>query len=180
MNKGKIIFTLALMTGNAIIGSIAFFYLGKDTLLESIAVFTSISTAVYTILKEPEKPKPLLRIQPIIISGSGMGSLGLDVLVDNIGEAPAKNIQVSCKLIPQTDIVLEKNGVGIIPFLARNERATCNVIVSIQQDKLSSQNFVIEATYSDSEDKKQKPIRVESSIEVLRKNFETWILTKNR
>jgi hypothetical protein len=77
-------------------------------LLESVAVFTSLSTAVYTILKESEKPKPLLRIQPIMTSGLGMGSLGLDVLVDNVGEAPAKNIKVSSKLIPQTDIILEK------------------------------------------------------------------------
>ena len=124
--------------------------------------------------------RTLIEGAPDTKAGPWLGPLGFDVVVDNIGNSPAKNIQGSCKIIPQTDITLEKNGMLTVPLLARNERATYDAIVTIPSDRLSSQNLVIEATYSDSKDKKQKPVREETSIGVLRKNFETWILTKNR
>jgi hypothetical protein len=102
--KRRIGFVLFLIIGNIALGLYAFYYLGKDTVLESIAVFTSVSTAAYAVLNEPEteKPEPLLRIRPVARGGLGMGSLGLDLFLDNVGDALAKDIKVVCKTSPMT------------------------------------------------------------------------------
>lgn len=179
--KRKIAFVLFLVVGNITLGLYASYYLGKDTVLESIAVFTSISTAVYAILNEPpkEKAEPLLRVEPRLRAGFGMGSLGLEVRVDNIGDAPAKNTQVVCKINPQSSISLENDGVYTIPLLAPKEYSKINPIISIQSDQLTSQELAVEVAYSNLENKKQPSMRESYSISVLRKNLETKMLTRD-
>lgn len=172
--KRRIAFVLFLTIGNIVLGLYAFNYLGKDTVLESIAVFTSISTAVYTILNEPEKekPEPLLRVRPVAKGGLGAGELGLDVYIDNIGDAPAKDIKIVCKTGPQT-ISLENNGVYKIPLLPLKEPPLkLNVINSIESEQLFSQNLDVEVMYSNMENKKHPPMKENYAIsELIRKSL---------
>ena len=178
--KRRIVFVLFLIIGNIALGLYAFYYLGKDTVLESIAVFTSVSTAAYAVLNEPEtvKPEPLLRIRPVARGGLGMGSLGLDLFLDNVGDALAKDIKVVCKTSPMT-LGVQNNGVYGIGLLApREPPARITVINSIESGQFSSQNLEVKVAYSDTEDKKQTPINATYSIDELIRKFDEDILTR--
>lgn len=176
--KRKIAFVLFLTIGNIALGLYAYYYIGKDTVLESIAVFTSLSTAVCTILNEPEKekPEPLLRVRPTARGGLGAGTLGLDVYIDNIGDATAKDVKVVCKTNPQT-ISLKDNGVHRIPLIPPKEPPLkLNVIDSIESHPLSSQNLEVEVTYSNMEDKNQPPIKESYTISELIRKYQEQTL----
>jgi len=170
--KRRIAFVVFLIVGNVVIvGLSTFYYLGKD-MFEYIAVFTSISTAAYAVLneQEKEKPEPLLRVRPIARGGLGAGTLGLDVDIDNIGDAPAKDVKVLCKTNPQT-IGLEDNGVYKIRLLLPKEPPSkFNIINSIESEQLSSQNLDVEVTYSNMENRKQTPIKENYAISELIRN----------
>jgi len=179
--KRRIIFVLFLIIGNIAIGVYAFYYLGKDTVLESIAVFTSVSTAAYAVLNEPEttKPEPLLRVRPIARGGLGSGSLGLDLFLDNIGDALAKDIKVLCRTNPQV-LPLQNNGIYHIESLVPREAPTkINVVTSIESGQFTSQNLEVEVTYSDTDAKKQTPIKTKYSIDELVRKFDESILTQS-
>ena len=177
--KRRIVFVLFLSIGNIALGLYAFYYLGKGTVLESIAVFTSVSTAAYAVLNEPEtvKLEPLLRVRAVARGGLGMGSLGLDLFLDNIGDALAKGIKVVCKASPIA-LGLQNSGVYGIKLLAPKETAKINVISSIESGQFSSQNLEVELTYSDTENKKQTPIKETYSIDELVRKLHEDILTR--
>ncbi len=172
--KRRIGFVIFLVLGNIIVvGLSSFYFLGKD-MFEYIAVFTSLSTAAYAVLNEPEtaKPEPLIRIRPVARGGLGAGSLGLDLFLDNVGDALAKDIRVVCKTSPMT-LSLQNNGVYSIELLAPREPPTkITVISSIDSGQFSSQNLQVELTYSDTEDKKQTPIKATYSIDELIRKFD--------
>jgi hypothetical protein len=177
--KRRLVFVVFLIVGNIALSLYAFYYIGKDTVLESIAVFTSVSTAVYAVLNEPEtmKLEPLLRTRPVARGGLGMGSLGLDLFLDNVGDALAKDIKVVCKTSPII-LGLQNSGVYDIKLLAPRETAKINVISSIESGQFSSQNLEMELTYSDTENNKQTPIKETYSIDELVRKFDEDILTR--
>jgi hypothetical protein len=177
--KRRIGFVLFLGIGNIALALYAFYYLGKDTVLESIAIFTSVSTAAYAVLNEPEtvRPEPLLRVRPVARGGLGAGSLGLDLSLDNIGDALAKDVKVVCKTSPQV-LPLQNNGIYLIESIVARERPVrINVVTSLESGQFPSQNLEVEVTYSNTENKKQNPIKKTYSIdELIRKLDEDTIL----
>jgi len=168
----RLLFVAYLIIGNIVIT--VCLYLWKDVLFDSIAVFTSISTAIYAILTEPEeRTEPLLKVDPVIKGGKmGAGELGLDVSLYNIGWSPAKNVQGRCKIIPENSIPLENDGKFQTDWITKEEPFTYHAIDSISSNELKSkEKIVVEITYSDLEDKKQRPITKEALISDLLKNL---------
>ncbi len=170
MEKRRIGFVIFLIVGNIAVGSPIFYYLGKDITFQFIAFFTSISTAAYAILNEPKKPQPLLRIQLIARAGYEMGSIGFDLLVDNIGDATAKDIKVMCKTSPRI-VEVEENGIYNIKLIAPKETNKINVLTSIQESQVSSLRIDVEITYSSIENKKQTPIKESFEVKNLIKKM---------
>jgi hypothetical protein len=164
---------MVLVVGNVILIPIVYNFLGKEFVFESIAVFTSITTAVYTILATPTtKTEPILRVTPFLGGGLGMGQIGLRVQIQNIGYSIAKNIEVKCKIVPDLTISLENNGVCNIPLLAPKESRIIPLISSIDLPRLLSQEkAIIEVSYENEEGKKQKPIKIEPLISELERNY---------
>lgn len=180
MSKRRIGFILFLIVGNVVLGFSSFYYLGKDAAIEFIAVFTSLSTAAYSILNEPEKPQPILRVKPRVRNGWGMDSLGFDLHVDNVGGATAKDIKIICKTSPNT-LDLENKGVYEIKILPQREQPTkINLISSIETQSITSQKIHVAITYSNLDNKQQPPIEESYEIDDLIKKMTNEILTKSR
>jgi hypothetical protein len=143
---------------------------------EYIALFTSVSTAVYAILVQPkERIEPLLRITPTKESLAGVivGKVGfkrtmnLNIWIENIGYSIAKGIEVQCRLVPNGSISLENKGVFKHPLLAPKEIIKYQALRSVSTDKLLSQQLIIEASYLNEDDEKQKPTKNEYSVKEL-------------
>lgn len=159
MEKKRIGFVIFLVVGNIVIGTSTFHYLGKDSTVELIALFTSLSTAVYAILNEPEESQPLLRVIPKIRGGYGMGTWGFDLYIDNIGDSFAKDVKILATATPQ-GITLENNGVYEVKVLPAKEKPTrINIVTSSDMNALGSQRIDTEITYSNMKNKKQPQIK---------------------
>jgi hypothetical protein len=168
MNK-KILFISVLAVGILAIGITSYYYSATPSIVEYVALYTSISTACYAILAEQKaKTEPILRINPELSSHS-MGSLGLDILIENIGYSIAKDIEVNCKLVPDGSIPLSDNGVFKHSFLApREPPIKYSALMFVETSKLLSQEkLIIEVSYLNEDDKKQKPIKMETTISKL-------------
>ena len=168
----RVLFIISLIVGNLAIGVIVFYFYDKSSMFESIAVFTSLATAIYAIMNEPEakKEEPLLRITPCLAPYSVI--MGLDILITNIGTSIAKNTKGTCAVISTTPIPLENNGAFLIENLAPREKGTYVATVK-DPNLLSSEKVVVTAEYYDLENKKQPPIRVEVLMKDLQKEQTT-------
>jgi len=175
MNK-KILFVLALLIGIVAIIVILFFFSQVNSIAEYVALFTSVSTATYAILAEPkERTEPILRVTPLLksgkvisIGGSTMGGgLSLDVCIENIGYSIAKDIEVKCQITPDTSIRLKNNGVFKHSLLAPREIVHYEALEWIGKDNFLSQQLIIEASYSNEDDKRQKPIKKKCPVKEL-------------
>lgn len=167
MEKKRIGFVAFLVIGNIAFGISAFYYIGKDVTVEIIAIFTALSTAAYTILNEPEKPQPLLRVTPHTRGGNSMGTLGFDLFIDNIGDALAKDIEITCKTNPQ-HLTLEKNGSYSMKNIPpRDPEEVIMVVHSMDTKILSSQRIEVEVKYSNKNGKRREAIKENYEIREL-------------
>lgn len=176
MNK-KIFFVSLLSIGNTVGSILVYFLFGDINVPEFIALYTSILTASYAILAEPKaRTEPYLRITAVlkkyghimIGNSSSPNSLGLDIWIENIGNSIAKNIEVRCQLVPDGSIPLKDKGVFKHPLLALiPEKVQYKAVEFADSNKLLSQKLIIEASYSNEEDKKQEPIKIEVAINEL-------------
>jgi hypothetical protein len=175
MNK-KILFVLIVLIGSMAIATFVYYYVGVADIAEYVALFTSVSTAMYAILAEPkEKTEPFLRITPTlkrygtIAIGTYVSpeTVGLDVWIENIGYSIAKDIEVKCQIIPDESIPLKSDGVFKHPLLAPKEIVQYKAVEAVDSNKFLSQRLIIEAAYSNEDDKKQKPIKKEYKISEL-------------
>ena len=163
----RIGFIIFLVIGNITVGILTYYFLGKDITIELIAIFTSLSTAAYAILNEPEKPQPLLRVKPNIRAGYGMGSLGFDLSIDNIGDASAKDVKLICKTDSKA-LTLEKGGVYTIKVLPPKDIPELIMVVSsVDTQSLASQKIDVEVKYSNMNDKQQQIIKESYEIKEL-------------
>lgn len=175
----RILFVLFVLVGSIAVAISINYSLGTAHIVEYVALFISSSTAVYAILAQPkQRTEPFLRITPLLrthqtIAMTGIPSLrerSLDVKIENIGYSIAKDIEVKCKLDPDSSIPLEKNGVIKHSLLTPKEIAKYQVVKRAGADvldKLLSQQLSIEASYYNEEYKKQKPIKNEYSVKEL-------------
>ena len=108
-----------------------------------------------------------------------MTLIGLDLIIDNIGEATAKEIRAICKASPQP-ITFEENGIYNIKPIPPKEGNKINVLTSIQENRISSQRIDVEITYSSMENKKQTPIRESYEMKDLIKKMNDEILIGKR
>lgn len=146
----------------------------------NIPIHNSLSTAAYSILTEPQEPQPLLKIQPIARSGGATTWVGLNLLIDNIGDATAKSIAVVCITSPQT-IALEEKGTYYADFIPPKEQPTrINLITSIEEGKISSQRIDVEVTYSNIENRRQTPIKKTYEMKDLIKKMNDEIIINRR
>jgi len=174
MNK-KILFMLFISIGSVAVALSIYYTLGVANVAEYVALFTSISTAIYAILAEPKaKTEPFLRITPILrrppelIAGSMLDrEFTIDVWIENIGYSIAKDIEVKCKLVPDTSMPLEKNGVFKHPLLAPKEIVKYYAVGLVESSKLLPQRLIIETHYLNEDNKKQKPIKKEFAVREL-------------
>ena len=177
MDKKKIGFVLFLIIGNVVVGLSSFRYLGADATIALIAFFTSLSTAVYSIMNEPKKPQPLLRVKPSL-RNPFLGSLGLDLYIDNVGDSSAKDIKVICKTSPEA-LTLENNGLYNIEILPSKERPVqIIVITSIETPSIESKKVEMEVTYSNMDNEKQKAIKKIYDVKILLDDFHNRMYKK--
>lgn len=108
-----------------------------------------------------------------------MGSLGLDLFLDNIGDALAKDVRVVCKTSPLMLSLQDKGVYSIDSLVPKESPMRINVITSIESGQFSSQNLEVEVTYSNVENKKQNPIKATYSIDELVRKFTDDIMLKN-
>jgi hypothetical protein len=178
MEKKKIGFAIFLVIGNIVVGLSTFQYLGTDATIALIAFFTSLSTAVYSIINEPKKPQPLLRITTKVRAGYGMGTLGFDTYIDNIGESSAKDVKVICKIYPQP-VPLEQNGVYIIKVIpTREPPIKLNALISADVSSVKLQKIDVEVTYSNMDDETQPTIKETYEINKLLDIYENEIILR--
>ena len=181
MTDKKILFTIFLIIGIVAIVISFYYYSETSKIAEYVALFTSVSTAVYTILsKTKERTEPILRITPLL-SDPNMSFWGLDIWIENIGYSIAKDIEVKCQLVPDASIPLENNGIFKHSLLAPKEITKCSVIIRADNSKplsrqlfiaeVTQQKLIIEVSYSNEDDKKQKPIKKKVAIAELEHGF---------
>jgi len=175
MNK-KILFVLIVLIGSMVIATFVYYYVGAADIAEYVALFTSVTTAMYAILAEPkERTEPFLRITPTlkrygIIAMRNYTSperVDLNIWIENIGYSIAKDIEVKCQIVPDGSISLKNNGVFSHPLLAPEEKVQYQAVEAVESNKFLSQQLIIEAAYSDEDNKKQKPIRKDCPVKEL-------------
>jgi hypothetical protein len=95
---------------------------------------------------------PFLRVTPRIVSGLGMGQLGLEADVKNLGNGVATSIEVSVDLTGGTLTVvpLESKGVFKLQPLGRGESRTLKVLTSVVSPTLiGKETCSIRTSYND-------------------------------
>jgi hypothetical protein len=97
----------------------------------------------------------------MVIMGDSLGQIvGLNVWIQNIGYSVAKDIEIRCQLIPDASIPLKDNGVYKISFLTpKDPPIQYQVVEEADAEKLPSQQLIIEASYLNEDNKRQKPTK---------------------
>jgi len=141
--------------------------------IEAATLYVATATAVYTILAEAsEKKRPLLRVTPHVVSGFGIGELGLEIELSNIGEAVATDIRVECSLRGQQQVPLIGGGNFRVAPMAPGERASIRVVDSVEIKRLQSQeSYTVRVWYKDAEGDEMKPIEDRGAIGALIEEF---------
>jgi hypothetical protein len=164
----KMLFILFLVIGIVAIIIVSYCFSATANIAEYVALYTSISTACYAILAEPkERTEPYLRTtavlkrygQIMIGNYDSPSHLGLNIWIENVGYSNAKGIEVRCQLVPDGSIPLKDNGIFKHSLLTPRKRIQYQAVESVESNKLLSQQLVIEATFSNEDDKEQKPIK---------------------
>ena len=176
MNK-KILFLLFVSIGNVVGSILVYLLFGGTNVPEYIALYTSILTASYAILAEPKvRTEPYLRISPVlrryghilIGNANSPSSSGLNARIENVGYSNAKNIEVRCRLVPDSSIPLKNNGIFKHPLLTpKDDPIIYKIVEFAESNKLRSQQLIVEASYSNEDDKKQEPIKMKVAISEL-------------
>lgn len=145
----------------------AYYYSGFSNVAEYVALFTSVATAMYAILTEPkERTEPFLRITPLRSQPyTQFLRYNIDLWIENIGYSIAKDIEVKCKA-SDGSIYVKNGGIFKHPLLAPREIVHYSAI-ELAGDEILSRQLIIEASYFDEDDRKQKPIRREVRISEL-------------
>ena len=164
----RILFILFVLIGSIAVAISVTYIFGASHITEYIALFTSLSTAIYAILAQPrERTEPFLRITPRYNPNRYKSpNIAIDICVRNIGYSIARDIEVRCRLIPNGSIPLERNGIINIELLAPKESVECP-LGPIKRSKLLSQKVLLVACFLDEDGKKQKPIKKEALISEL-------------
>jgi len=165
----RIFFILFVLIGSIVVAISINYSFGAAHIAEYVALFTSVSTAVYAILAQPKgRTEPILRITPLLKQlDPKLSHLKLDIWIENIGYSIAKNIEVKCQLVPDASIYIKNNGVFRHSFLAPKEIVQYQAVGLADRNKLLSQQLIIEASYLNEDDKKQKPIKNVYSVKEL-------------
>ena len=173
----KIIFILVLVVGAIAIGISFYLYSATSEIAEYLALYTSISTACYAILTQSkERTEPFLRITPVLdrhhgmVAGKGWSTrntAGIKIWIENVGYSNATNIELKCQLTVDTELLLENKGIFRHPLLAPNEAVYYQALEIAEIETLFSQKLTIEAVYSNEDNKKQKPIKMECEVREL-------------
>jgi hypothetical protein len=180
----RFLFIISLIVGNIAIGIVVFYYYDRSSMFESIAVFTSLATAIYAIMNEPEtkKEKPLLRIAPHLASAVGLGNLGLDILIDNIGDSVASGITGICEVtsmtakpLPTKSLRLENDGAFSISQLTPNDKPYVYVAINSEPAAyvLQIEEIRIRVEYYSLDGEKQPFTSVIASMKDLKRELET-------
>jgi hypothetical protein len=168
--------------GATVIGIGFYYYSATSEIAEYLALYTSISTACYAILTQSrERTEPYLRITPLLDRYHGIvmignysspNTAGISVWIENVGYSNATNIEVKCQLAPDTSMPLKDNGVFKHTLLTPKEIIRYEVTVEhIETEKLLSQKLIIEVVYSNEDNKKQKPVKMECLVKDLEENL---------
>lgn len=172
----RILFVLFVLVGSTAVAISINYSFGAAHIAEYVALFTSVSTAIYAILAQPkERTEPFLRITPtlhrhgaVFIGSSGSLSASLEVQIENIGYSTAKDIEIKCQLIPDTSIPLKDKGVFKHSLLTTNDLPVYYQVVECADvDKLLSQQLILEASYLNEDNKRQKPLKNAYSVKEL-------------
>lgn len=130
-----------------------------------------------SILGAPKKrTEPYLRITPKLEKYSPItfknNLRGLNVWIENVGYSNAKSIEVRCQLVPDASIPLKNKGVFRHPLLTPKEPVKYQAVKDFESHKLLSQQLIIETSYSNEEDEKQKPMKTEYLVKELEEELE--------
>lgn len=171
---------LLISIGSPAVAISVYLLLGATNVAEYVALFTSVSTAVYAILAEPrERTEPILRITPllkrygkVVVDGLGNeGKLGIDIWTENIGYSVAKDIEVDCRFVPDGSIRLKDNGIFKHSLLAPREIIQYQAVDFADADKLLAQQLIIESSYLNEDDEKQKPMKKVCAVKELKEGL---------
>jgi hypothetical protein len=176
------LFVATLTIGGIVVFTFASIFLNVDRAFDAAALYVAIATAAYTIVAEAaEKKRPLLRVTPRVVSGLGIGSLGLEIELCNIGEAVATDIRVECSLRGQQQVPLERGGNFEVASMAAGERKTIRVVGSVETQRLQSQeSYIVKVRYKDAEGDEMKPIEDSGTIGALIEEFDREMLFRRR
>lgn len=175
----RILFILFVLVGSIAVAIFINYSYGAAHIAEYVALFTSVSTAIYAILAQPKQRidpflriTPLLKTHPTVFIGSPTpSSCSLSILIENIGYSIAKEIELRCKLVPDTSIPLENDGIFKHPSLAPREKPVEYKVVKYAiKDKLLSKKLTIETSYMNEDDKRQKPTKMDVLISGLERD----------
>ena len=169
----KTLFILWLGIGIPVISFILNYYSATSNILESIALYASLSTACYAILAEPkQRTEPLLRITPLVKQQENPISFHyrIDVWIENIGYGIAKNIEIKIKA-SDPKVNFNNNGYFKHLLLIPKERFKCPVLEFMDSETYTNQRLIVEISYSNEDDKKLKPIHEEYTIRELKEGF---------
>jgi hypothetical protein len=177
----KILFIMVLAIGITTIVITFYYYSATSYIAEYVALYTSISTACYAILAEPkQRTEPYLRITPLLERHHGMvvsrnfstpSTAGITVWIENVGYSNATNIEVKCHLTPDASIPLKDKGVFKHTLLTPKESIRYEAVGRVETEKLLSQKLIIEVVYSNEDNKKQKPVKMECLVKDLEENL---------
>jgi len=176
------LFVATLIIGGIVAFTFASIFLNVDRAFDAAALYFAIATAAYTILAEAaEKKRPRLRVTPRVVSGLGLGELGLEIELSNIGEAVATDIRVECSLRGQQQAPLEGGGNLEVAPMAPGERETTRVVRSVETQRLQSQeSYTVKVRYKGAEGDEMKPIEDSGTIGALIEEFDREKLSRRQ
>jgi hypothetical protein len=138
-------------------------YLGAN-LSEQIAFTASFLTASIAILTRKRTEPPYLRITPLLGQHFPLTHIELSMKVENLRESVAKDIEVRCKLVPNSSqmpatlLCIENEGIFKHQLAITNADPPITFLVSkvVDRNALLSQKFVYEISFFDRHGKKHR------------------------
>jgi hypothetical protein len=140
MKRRAWLFIIYLLVANGLAFGLTDYFVSIDRAFNAATLVTAVSAAGYTIVAESgSKKRPYLRLTCQCVAGMGLGSVGMTVIVSNVGDDVATDVRGTCALTGQPPIALENNGAFSIASVGAGESVTFRMIGSVATASFQAQ-----------------------------------------
>jgi len=165
-------FVSVLIVGIFSIIIFAYKFEGIPNINEYLALYVSVTTAIFTSIKLLIEPKvrtePYLRLTPIfnekpneLIAGLLSKKVSMNLLVENIGHSIAKNIEIKCWLANDTSTPPKMVEFHYSMLAPKENPLKFAVLKYVDLEPLRKTKLLVEYSFFNEENKKKKLVKEE-------------------